>query len=153
MGMVQDQKPQGEDRPGVRNGHMVSSVLLLYRCGHWKLTPGNTGNTGDTHRDISAGSGIREPDSNNGIIANTCTHATADSYTHAYPGTTVDAYTYARPNCTDASVPTNAHATPYAHTSAYATTTPYTNTSTDATSSTYADATAYANILPWNQLQ
>src|SRR5258708_7360600 len=83
MGMVQDQEPQGENRPGMRNGHMVSSVLYLYRYGHWKLTPGNTGNTYcDTHCDICAGSGVCESGSNN--VSNTCSYTTADSYTHVY---------------------------------------------------------------------
>lgn len=135
---------------------MASSVLFLHWYGHWKLTPGNTYNTGDTHCDISAGSRICESGSNKPTISNACTHTTADSYTHAYPGTTVDSYTYARLNCTDASVPTNAHSTPYTHTTTDATTTThsnttaYTNTSTDATTTAYADATAY---LPGHQQQ
>lgn len=140
--MVQDQKPQGENRPGMRNGHMVSCVLFLYRCGHWKLTPGNTG---DTHCDISAGSRICESGSNKPTIPNTCAHTTADSYTHAYPGTTVDSYTYARLTCTDSSVPTNAHTAAYADATPCTNTTPYTYTTSHTHATTYATTTAHAD--------
>ena len=157
--MVQDPEPKGKDRPGVRTGHLVSGVLFLYRYGHWKLTPGSNCNPYcDTHCDIGvypepqrrAGGGVCEPGSNN--VSNACTHTTADSYAHAYPGTTADSYTYARlDSCAYACVPTNAYTMANAYTTsnttAYAATTTHSSAHTTAytATTTHADACTYVS--------